>query len=254
MNPQQPPTPPFTLTPEEEAQVDRVLQAWEKRSQGVKTFECEFTRFSYNGVFGKPDEPLKDPGELKYAAPDKGMFRITGQQPEQWVCDGKSIFQFDYTNKKLIEHKLPPEMQGAAIADGPIPFLFGTKAETLKQRYFLKIDTSESHPNTDIWILAFPRRLQEKQSFDHAEVILSLQSMLPKAIKLHDPNGKDSTVYVFEAPKINPINVMPRIDPLRLFGNNDPFAPETPKGWQRITEEPPQRQANAGGPPPRPRR
>lgn len=255
-NPQQPPPPPFELTAQEQAAVDRVLDVWERQSSQVKTFECQFARFEYNLVFKPDGAPIrKDQGELKFSSPDKGLFHIVGQQPEQWICDGKSIFQFDYQNKKIIEHKLPPQMQGAAIADGPIPFLFGAKAQTLKERYYLKIDTPAENATKEVWIEAHPRRLQEKQNFDYAEVILSRETMLPTAIQLHQPGGKNRMSYVFGAPKVNPIDPLKRIDPFKLF-NTDPFRPVAPgRDWTHVVEEPPTRQADNGALPPQmPRR
>ena len=40
--------------------------------------------------------------------------------------------------KKLKVHPLPKEMQGEAIADGPVPFIFGAKADKMKQRYWIR--------------------------------------------------------------------------------------------------------------------
>lgn len=254
-NPQQSPAVPFQLAPQEQAQVDRVLQVWEQRSALVKTFECRFTRFRYDAVFGNAQQPLQDQGDLKYASPDKGLFRIEGQQPEQWICDGKSIFQFDYQNKKVIEHKLPPEMQGAAIADGPIPFLFGAKAQTLKERYWLRLVTPQENAANEIWIEAYPRRPQEKQNFDSAEIILSAQTMLPTAINLWEANRKNHTVYAFSTPRVNPVEPMKHLDPLNLF-NNNPFRPSLPgRDWTLVVGQPPTHQADTTAyPPPRPRR
>ena len=62
-------------------------------------------------------------------------------QSEQWLCDGKSIYQFDYTQKLVTEYVMPPEMQGKGIGDGPLPFVFGVEAQKLKQRYFMRIIT-----------------------------------------------------------------------------------------------------------------
>lgn len=248
-NPQQPLPAPFQLTAQQQAEIDRVLQVWEQRSGLVKTFDCRFSRFRYDLVFGNGQQPAQDPGELKYAAPDKGLFRIDGQQPEQWICDGKSIFQFDYANKKVIEHKLPPEMQGAAIADGPIPFLFGAKAQTLKERYWLRILPPENaeQAKKEVWIQAYPRRLQEKQNFDHAEVILSVETMLPTAIQLWEPNQKNRTVYAFASPRVNPVDPLKHFDPLNLF-NNNPFRPSLPsREWTLVVEEPPTRQVDTSG-------
>ena len=56
--PPQPPQPPFTLTPQEEAQVDRVLNLWEERNRDIKTFDCQFKRWIYDVVF-RPARPAE---------------------------------------------------------------------------------------------------------------------------------------------------------------------------------------------------
>ena len=140
--------PPFVLSPQEEAELDGLLKAWEKQSQGVKYFYCEFNRLEYNPAFagGNPNQlTTESQGEIKFAAPDKGLFRVTAISnyvldpktrnyvkqkavpTEWWTCDGKSMFQVDADKKEVLETPLPPQMQGAAIADGPLPFVFGQR-------------------------------------------------------------------------------------------------------------------------------
>ena len=117
------------------------LADWEAKSKKIKTFRCEFMLWEYDLHFGKRDDdgnviPIQRKGEIKYATPDKGLYQVTHamnqaqddwlEQPtEHWICDGKSIFQFNYEGKKLIEYTLPKELQGQAIQDGPLPFVFG---------------------------------------------------------------------------------------------------------------------------------
>ena len=138
---------PFTLTAQEEAQLDRTLQAWEKKSKEIDTFDCSFKRWEYDPIFPKPNSNPNAPvnidlGILKYKSPDKGVFRVLNTEgpdgkpaaieddrADHWICDGKSVFQYIPKQKKLVEHKLPPEMQGKAIVDGPLPFLFGAEAK-----------------------------------------------------------------------------------------------------------------------------
>ena len=140
--------PPFVLSPQEEAELDGLLKAWEKQSQGVKYFYCEFNRLEYNPAFagGNPNQlTTESQGEIKFAAPDKGLFRVTAISnyvldpktrnyvkqkavpTEWWTCDGKSMFQVDADKKEVLETPLPPQMQGAAIADGPLPFVFAQR-------------------------------------------------------------------------------------------------------------------------------
>lgn len=239
--PQQPPA-PFRLTPQEEAYLDRVLQAWEQRSKGVKTFACNFTRWEYDPVFGDAAKPRYiDQGRLKYAAPDRGMFRVMQTQKngkmvsieperaEHWICDGKSVFEYNYQKKQLIQHKLPPELRGKAIEDGPLPFLFGAEAAKLKQRYFLRVITPRDVQG-QVWLAAYPRLQQDAANFKRAELILTIQGMTPFALRTYSPNGKNRTVYQFQDIVVN--------DPWRHL-KFDPFIAITPPFWTKIVKEPP---------------
>ena len=232
------PAAPFVLTPDEQAQLDQVLAAWEQRGTKVKSFESKFTRWQYDQVFGKE---TTDQGEVKYASPDKGAFQVLGEQPEHWICDGKSIFEYKFVTKQLIEHKLPPELQGQGITDSPLPFLFGSTAAQLKQRYFLRLVTP---PNVQgqVWLEARPRYQADAQNFQRAEVILASATMLPAAIQTHEINGKTRTVYKFERPQVNPSDPLRGLDPLRIF-DRDPFKPSLPRGWTKVVEEAPASQA-----------
>ena len=70
---------------------------------------AEFKRWTYDVIFGPPNQPkFIDMGVIKYAAPDRGMFRvektekdgkdvpIEDARAEHWISDGKSIFEFNH--------------------------------------------------------------------------------------------------------------------------------------------------------------
>jgi TIGR03009 family protein len=238
----QPPPPPFQLTPQQEAQVDRALNLWEQRNKDIKTFDCHFKRWIYDVVFGPPSEAkFIEIGVIKYAAPDRGLFRVEKEEKdkketpipdaraEHWIADGKSIWEYKPGQRKLIEHKLPPELQGKAIVETPLPFLFGAEAQKLKQRYWIRIATP---PNVQdqVWLEAYPRFQKDAANFHHSLFIITTQGMVPFALRVVQPNGKDFTTYQFYDIVVN--------DPLRLF-QGDPFRAYTPLGWQKIVEEPP---------------
>jgi TIGR03009 family protein len=236
---------PFRLTPQEAAEVDRILKLWESRSSAVKTFEAKFKRWEWDPVFGPPNKPrFEDLGNVKYAAPDKGLFEVEGERAEKWICDGKAVFEYSYAKKELIEHRLPPELQGKAITQSPLPFLFGAQAQHLKQQYFIRLITP---PNAQgqTWLEVFPRFQAGAANFKRAELILTNKDMTPLGLCLYSPNGKSHTSYQFYAMVVN--------DPFGGFKRN-PFVPEELKGefkdWTKSIDEPPQ--ANAGRvPPPR---
>lgn len=234
---------PFALSPEEEAVLDRTLAAWEQRSKEVRTFEADIIRWKYDTVFGKDNKPISiDKGILKYAAPDRGLFRVNGDHPEQWVCDGKSIYRYEYEQKQLREYPLPPELQGKAISDGPLqfvfspfpvvvrplPFFFTTEAQKLKQRYFLRVVTPRNAQN-EIWLEAHPRWRCDCR----VDVIFQREGMMPLAIQIHELGGKARTVYGFDNVVING----------RSEILDDPFRASVPFGWTKHVEQPPPAQA-----------
>lgn len=238
----QPPQAPFVLSPQEAAVLDRVLTDWQKRNREIRALESKFYRWKYDGVFGNGNQPPPmDEGELKFAAPDKGLFLLKGkqeEQSEQWVCDGRAIFQFDYAQKMVTEHVLPPELQGKAIADGPLPFVFCTDAQKLKQRYFMRIITPPNVPN-EVWLEAYPRFQQQAAEFKKVEVILQIggpaKGLLPYAIQIYSPNGKDRLVYQLQDPVINPQKILAILQ-------GDWWKPSIPFTWKKRTELPPQPQ------------
>jgi TIGR03009 family protein len=259
-SPMQPPAPrqPPALSPQEQAALDQLLAAWEARSAAVKTWSCTFHKWEYNAW--SPADPkgerlafAESAGELKYAAPDKGLFRIKeskqwnpqtrryevrgGESGEHWVCNGESIFEFRHTDRQLRETKLPPEMRGKAISDGPLPFVFGAKADTLKKRYWMRIITP---PNaTDqMWLEALPRFQADAANFSKVELILQARDLMPFAIQMYKPAGQDRDVYQFD-PRTNLIDR--GLDMIRDFAK-----PMTPFGYKYVLED---LQAQPAGPP-----
>jgi TIGR03009 family protein len=252
--------PGFGLNPLEQAYLDGVLSTWEVQSGKINTFKCDFERWEYNPTFGPgPDIPLnKDKGELSFQKPDKGSFQITeirrwtpeqvsnGQQPQQpvkgdwlpqkdaigehWVCDGKSVYEYRHDQKQLVERPIPPDLQGKAIVDGPLPFLFGAEAKKLKERYWLKVDAHANQDPNQIWLIALPRFQAQAANFRGVRVILDRRTMMPTHMEVHLPDGSRH-LYMFDVANAS---------------INAPFAklqqffqrPQMWPGWKRVVEQP----------------
>jgi TIGR03009 family protein len=241
------------LTPEQDSELELVLQAWEKKSSQVKTLICTFQMWNY---FQGPNQKGNGPtricrGEVRYAAPDKGHYQVLDEaedptkdpprflkkDAEHWVCDGNAVYEFDQRDQKLIERRLPNNLKGKAIANSPLPFVFGTTAIQMRQRYWMMVATPKELVGKDILLKIEPMFAEDRANYQQATVILDEKQMLPRALSLALPNG-DYTNYRFDPPSIN--------NPLKkLMGA---FAvPATPSGWKRVIEDPPA----PGGPPPR---
>ena len=206
----QPPPPPFVLTPQEQADLDKALDEWERQSAQVNKFQGGFKHWKYDPTFLPPklgpkgeliEQPIKySTGEIKYSAPDKGLIEdgdvkeitnpgtpsqavVEHKYGEHWACDGKILSAIDHEKKEVHRTKLPPEMQGKFIADGPLPFAFGTKAAPLKARYYLRLKTPPGEAN-EVWLDIRPRFQKDLTNFTEVDVILRAKDMVPTAIQI----------------------------------------------------------------------
>ena len=195
--PAQPATPqvPFLLSRPEITALENLLTDWERRNREIHVLQSKFFRWKYDAVFGNANQPPPyDEGELKFAAPDKAWMKIDAKDPkqsEQWLCDGKSVFFWDYRNSVVTEYIMPPEMQGKGIGDGPLPFVFGIEAQKLKQRYFMRIITPPNVQN-EVWLEAYPKWQADAANYRKVEVILQVvgdtRASYPYAIRNLQPS------------------------------------------------------------------
>jgi TIGR03009 family protein len=226
------------------------LTAWEARNAAVKTWSCDFYKWEYNafGPVGPSGDRLafaESTGEIKYAMPDKGLFRVKeskqwnaqtsryeqrpGDSGEHWVCNGTSIYEFRHGDRQLRETKLPPEMRGKAISDGPLPFVFGAKADTLKKRYVMRLLPTPAGVTDQVWLEALPRTQADAANFSKVELILGARDLIPFAIRIYKPGGQDQDVYQFIQ---NTSLIDKGLDLIRDFSK-----PVTPLGYTFILED-----------------
>lgn len=248
------------LPPEYQKFLDDVLRLWEQRSQAVQRYRCTFKRWEYDPVFG-PRTTFKtySEGSIKYAAPDKGLFKVekamdytppakqgdkptfvarAGELGEHWICDGRYVFEHDYKTKRLIQRELPPEMQGQAIADGPLPFLFGANAEKIKRRYWIRPLPVPDEVKGEYWLEAYPKTRQDAANYQKVHVIIDQTDFLPKGLVIFDRNfdaakNPARTTFTFENREVN-WNIT--LEKLNIF-KNEFFAPKVPLGWKKVVEK-----------------
>jgi TIGR03009 family protein len=247
------PAPPFVLSDVALNDVRQTLQVWQAASDKVKTFKSDFKRLEYDNVWNEGSERpmIISDGVLSYSKPDRGSFEIqkinrwTKTDPnnaapdapgeyleqkeeigEHWVCDGKAIYEYDQRNKQLRETVIPEDLRGVNIVDGPLPFLFGAKADKLMERYWIRVKQSDA---AQIFLEAYPRRQSDSVNYERVEVILDRKTMQPTAIQVYLPGGQQRHVYTFAEPTVN--GTMDAV-----FGSLFK-APRTPIGWKRVRVE-----------------
>ena len=244
------PQPPFVLSEVEQQYVQQQLMMWEQESSKIKTYSARFTRLEYDNVFGPGNNApmVVSTGQLSYSRPDKGSFKIeeikrwkpadpqnaapdapgawevqAHEIGDHWVCDGKAVYEYDHRKKELNVMPLPEQLRGEQIVNGPLPFLFGAKADQMSQRYWIRARQSDA---TQIWLEAYPRWQGDAANYQRCDVMLDRKTMQPKALQVHLPDGNTRHVYNFEDPNVNGTMTA-------LFGNLF-NAPRTPLGWKRV--------------------
>jgi TIGR03009 family protein len=198
----QQPFPPLDATKQQF--LDSVLQVWEQRTADVQRYQCNFVRFQYDPTIDPNNPATVDKGILKFAAPDKGLFRIderqsiskkgaqpeylpSKQQGEYWICDGEYVHILDRNEEKATKIQLPPQMRGQAIYRSPLPFLFGVKADEVKQRYWIQ-PVNPPQGSSDVWLEAYPKRADDEGNYSRVQVVLDRTDVLPKALIVFLPN------------------------------------------------------------------
>ena len=144
----------------------------------------------------------------------------------------------------MIEHRLPANVQGTTLVDGPLtfcfpvgvfasifgvppcPYPFGAKSKDLKEQFYIRQITPPAARHDEIWLEAYPRSSTLAAAFQRLDLIFRAKDMSPVAMKLVQPNGKVSIVYGFFDIAVN--------SPATQGG--DPFHPAVPAGWQKIVE------------------
>jgi len=240
----------FQLTAAQQKRLDDMLNFWQQKTENIETLSTAFGRWVYDPVFGPKNQAKTfSTGEIRYAAVDKGMIRedkvcdydkkkdLAGErQPftenkeaigEHWVCTGQSVFEYDHKQKKLNEIKLPPDMQGKAIAEGPLPFMFGAKAATIKRRYWIREVLDGPYKKGDPYLLELvPKRRGE--SYSKIRITLDSKKFLPTQMVLFDLNGLGRSSYAF----LDMVANSPKHkvgDFFNLF-----IAPKVPRGYQLV--------------------
>lgn len=239
--------PPFVLSQPQQQYIDQLLAAWEAKNKEIKMFSASLKRYKYDTVFGPKDgKPmLVDDGVVKYERPDKGLFRVDGDRPEQWICDGAAVYQFEYKERTLKEYRLPPDLRGQAIEDGPLPFIFTASAEKMKRRFWLRAIQPPDGVSDQYWIEAYPRHQQDAASFKRVEIVLGAKDLLPVGIQLYSTAYDGKTNFNRDSFSFYDIVIN---DPLG-FLKVDPFAARTPFGWKKVVEEERSESASAGAAP-----
>ena len=206
---------PFVLTPAEQKELDEFLVRWEQFSNGIKNLEVDFTSYEYDPFLNPDNRPTHSTfGIFKYAAPNRFVYHVEGQwvdgkavkggaKEEKIIIDGNTILDYRFKSKEVHQYSIDPELLARGFADSPLPIIFGAKADEMKKRFSMKIDTAADYRDSQIWLKAVPLLTADQQEFLGLEIRINKQTLRATALKKDDINGKVYTVFVLSNHRIN---------------------------------------------------
>lgn len=206
-------------------ELDQLLKEWASETMRIHRLEGEHVRRHYDLTF--EIEKLSE-GKFYWEAPDKGRidvqpvkvtekmmedrkkgtvksrkkqnkepFDLKAANGEQWICDGKRVYEIDVEKKECRMVQLPPGLQGVNIMDSPLPFLFGMPPEKAKARFEISFSKPFNRADGVAFLVAKPKTAQDAENWSKAEIILDLKTFFPNAVQLTDPAETSITVYQF---------------------------------------------------------
>ncbi len=213
----------YTPTEDELKQLDDFLVRWEEFGKNVKRVSCEVHMREFDGVLQQNSKrPVAHTwGQFRFISPNKLMYHIRGEfvytdeKPEgewkegqnEWmiVLNSKEFIQYDYKNKKVIVFPVASEEQDMDLTmdNGQFPLFFVAKADSLKDRFYMRIITPANKQKDEVWIEAFPRYARDAQQFRSITVILGMKDLQPTYMRRLGVNGKSRTDLTFKNVSVN---------------------------------------------------
>lgn len=199
--------------------LDAILNDWEAKSAGIKSFRAGVTRTIYNLVI---EEERVSKGTIVIGLPDRWRMDLVGVEPNEKkgrrlgragqqfnlvadrsqgrICTPDEFWLIDEENKSY-EICPIPEGNSTEILS-PISIFFQMKAKVAKRRF--QIEVAKETENSAVLIIHAER---ENWFYHKAFVLLDKSLGVPTAVKFFDPSANMETVYTFDNIQINPAQI-----------------------------------------------
>lgn len=230
--------------------LDTHLAAWAKTAASITRFQTEFTLKRTEAVFKKSREYT---GSVTLMKPNLfSMKFISKQNPADWeeyLCDGKSIYEYNGVAKTITEYKLGARVL-TPLDDSPVmAMLGGITAAEIKKRFVVSLAKEDDNY---VYLAIKPTLSKDKQEFEEAVLALFAPKArapaapyLPAMIQVKKPNG-DMETWMLARQVINPeveqATFRPRDEPGFTRRSYSPGQPSLQPGTLGRAGVPPQKE------------
>ncbi len=223
-------TPPVAHDLEEAKTLDALLKEWERRSAEIRELDASFRRvdrkLGVKGVTNFEGRALLKGANLSCFHIDKveqnpnpeGSPRKHFQ--ERVIRAGNEVVKYDGVGRQIVFYPESFPARNGTPRRGPLPFLFGVKAEELRAKYRVRLRNEgrdayrvEFSPRASLGVgelgngtrllLGFLPWGGVDGEFSRAVVDLSRDTWLPNALMIVSADGGGTQTYVFKEIKAN---------------------------------------------------
>jgi TIGR03009 family protein len=233
--PQAPPGVPATA-PAANPTLDTHLVGWERTMSNVVNFRVEIELTKTDAAF-KKDRRYK--GVVLCMKPNYAILRLdnTGDPTKTdylaFICNGKSVYEYNGNEKTITEYKLPPVMPngGTGTDNLMLDFLSGLKAADAKQRFDISIFKEDDFY---VYLTIKPLLPRDKQEFQQLKMALfgpktKNLAYLPAQVYKVNPNG-DTEEWKFTNQTTNLPGIAPNVfEYKKVAGFTERQAPTQPQ-------------------------
>src|SRR5579864_5834203 len=215
-----------------QARMDELLVRWEQKSSTIKSLDAKFIREDEAKSWGEKTTYI---GRAILKSPNLAFLDFQKVEdnalvPDQQIrCTGQQVYLYRNKDKQIHIYPLPKQEQQRALEEGPLPFLFNMRAAEAKKRYYMIF---HSETLTDYVIRIQPRLEIDRQEFMQADILLDKEKLLPSAIRLYAPNGKETRTFRFKDNQKLGTYINPNAQV-----NEDNFKGRTLKGWDVVVHK-----------------
>jgi TIGR03009 family protein len=201
-----PAAPGVPPAPAADPRVDAHLLGWQKTMGGVSNFHAKFELDRTDSVFKKKRSYT---GSVLCMKPNLARLRIDSTTDkndyEAYICNGKSIYEYNGLQKTITEFKLSTA-PGAGADNLMLDFLSGMTADAAKKRFQIAVFNED--PNY-VYLDIKPVLAKDRQEFEQVRFALfgprvqaPFTPYLPAQVFVQKPNG-DQEMWKFSGQQTN---------------------------------------------------
>ena len=125
------------------------------------------------------------------------------------VSSGDKVYQFLGPTKQVFVYPMAADERRRSLEEGPLPLMFNMRVDAARKRYRwdLREERAATKEKPATYIIGLePLQEIDREEFTAALIMLNQETLLPEALQLTSPNGKDTKTFVFKKVERNGTN------------------------------------------------